>query len=104
MSIRCILIADVTKPSLIVTSHTAIVHANIDLHSYVAIPLLGVRSIAGLDVHVAKQQIYFSDSAQKRIYRVNVDGSNLTEVGNGLEVIRVQGCCEVMRGHVVQVP
>ncbi|XP_069108702.1 low-density lipoprotein receptor-related protein 2-like isoform X5 [Argopecten irradians] len=77
---KCAADRNVTKPSLIVTSHTAIVHADLDLHSYVAIPLLGVRSIAGLDVHVANKEIYFSDSAQKRIYRVNVDGSYLTEV------------------------
>lgn len=50
------------------------------LQHYVSMPMPGVRSMTGLDVHIADNRVYFSDSSQKKIYRVQTDGSNLTEV------------------------
>ena len=40
----------------------------------------GAISIAGLDVHVKTQRLYFSDSKLKTLRSMNMDGSNVTEV------------------------
>ena len=40
----------------------------------------GAISLAGVDVHVKTQRIYFSDSKLKKLRSMDIDGSNLTEV------------------------
>lgn len=54
--------------------------AGLDVMELSNIQLPGIKALAGLDVHVQKQHVYFSDSSLKKIFRVNADGSNLTEV------------------------
>jgi hypothetical protein len=71
---------DETKPYLLVTSQKDLMKAGLDVMELTNIQLPGIQALAGLDVHVEKQHIFFSDSALKKIFRVNVDGSNLTEV------------------------
>ena len=69
-----------TKPYLLVTSQKDLMKAGLDVMELTNIQLPGIQALAGLDVHVEKQHVYFSDSSLKKIFRVNVDGSNLTEV------------------------
>ena len=84
------IISDETKPYLIVTSQNELVKGDPSLQHYVAMPIPGVRSMTGLDVHIAEDMVYFSDSAQKKIYRVQTDGSNLTEVS----ICFLVPCCD----------
>ncbi|XP_076088432.1 low-density lipoprotein receptor-related protein 2-like [Mytilus galloprovincialis] len=77
---QCLAIRNETKPYLVVTSQNELVKGDPSLQHYVSMPMPGVRSMTGLDVHIADNRVYFSDSSQKKIYRVQTDGSNLTEV------------------------
>lgn len=76
------LFTDGTKPYLIVSSQNELVKGDPSLQHYTAMPLPGVRSMTGLDVHIAENMVYFSDSTQKKIYKVQTDGTNLTEVSS----------------------
>ena len=72
---------DETTPKLIVSNMEHFIVAGTDLwnlQELVHVP--GAISLAGVDIHVEAQRLYFSDSKLKKLRSMNLDGSNLTEV------------------------
>ncbi|KAK3083345.1 hypothetical protein FSP39_020255 [Pinctada imbricata] len=77
---QCVADRNVSKPYLLIASQNEILKADLDILHFNNLRFPIFQSLAGLDVHVAKDHIYASDSSLKKIFRVNMDGSNLTEV------------------------
>jgi hypothetical protein len=48
-------------------------------NDWTSIPVKNTASLAGIDVYMKNRQLFFSDSRTMKIYRMAVDGRNLTE-------------------------
>ncbi|XP_060556897.1 low-density lipoprotein receptor-related protein 2-like, partial [Ruditapes philippinarum] len=57
-------------------------------NDWTSIPVKNTASLAGIDVYMKNRQLFFSDSRTMKIYRMAVDGRNLTEIiSSGINVV-----------------
>ncbi|XP_053385857.1 low-density lipoprotein receptor-related protein 2-like [Mercenaria mercenaria] len=63
-------------------------HLSIYDHEWTTIPVKDTASLAGIDVYMKENKLFFSDSRTMKIYSMSVNGSNLTEViSSGINVV-----------------
>lgn len=73
-------ISDDTALHLLIASRTSVVKSNLEVWVYDPLPLPPFRSLTAIDIDVNKSHIYFSDTVLKKIFRTDINGTNLTEV------------------------
>lgn len=73
--------ADDTELFLLIASRRSVVRSNMEVWLYDQLPLPGFQSLTAIDMDVRNGNIFFSDTAWKKIFRSTYNGTNLTEVG-----------------------
>ncbi|CAG5126006.1 unnamed protein product, partial [Candidula unifasciata] len=84
----CQVVRNDTALHLLIASRTSVVKSNLEVWMYDTLPLPPFRSLTAIDIDVNKSHIYFSDTVLKKIFRTDINGTNLTEiVATGIDVV-----------------
>jgi len=69
------------EPRVVVATSDHISFNNLQLSDiFTSLPVTGTRALAGIDIYVKKEMLFFSDSKTMKVYSMNINGDNLTEV------------------------
>lgn len=68
-------------PKIIVATSDHISFNNLQVSEvFTSLPVPGTRALAGIDIHVKRGMLFFSDSKTMKVYSMKINGDDLKEV------------------------